>query len=53
VNLLLHSSSVLGQNLRREKESLEGWVSRPRWLRHGLVISEVFKEIRRGDLRSV
>ena len=50
VNLLLHSSSELGQNLRREKESLEGMgVSAEVRLRHGLVISEVFKEIRRGD----
>ena len=50
INLLLHSSSVLGQNLRREKESLEArGVSTDVRLRHGLVISEVFKEIRRGD----
>ncbi len=50
VNLLLHSGSGLGQNLRREKESLEelGVPVEVR-LRHGLVISEVFKEIRRGD----
>jgi nucleotide-binding universal stress UspA family protein len=50
VNLLLHSSSGLGQNLRREKESLDimGVTTEVR-LRHGLVISEVFKEIRRGD----
>jgi nucleotide-binding universal stress UspA family protein len=50
VNLLLHSSSGLGQNLRREKESLEELgVSAEVRLRHGLVISEVFKEIRRND----
>ena len=50
VNLLLHSSSGLGENLRREKEALEGkGVSAEVRLRHGLVISEVFKEIRRGD----
>lgn len=50
VNLLLHSSLGLGQNLRREKESLEAiGVSADVRLRHGLVISEVFKEIRRGD----
>jgi nucleotide-binding universal stress UspA family protein len=50
VNLLLHSSSGLGENLRREKESLEGMgVTAEVRLRHGLVISEVFKEIRRGD----
>ncbi|HXG94606.1 MAG TPA: universal stress protein [Blastocatellia bacterium] len=50
VNLLLHSSSGLGQNLRREKELLEKMgVQTEVRLRHGLVISEVFKEIRRGD----
>jgi nucleotide-binding universal stress UspA family protein len=50
VNLLLHSSSGLGENLRREKESLESMgVPAEVRLRHGLVISEVFKEIRRGD----
>lgn len=50
VNLLLHSNSGLGQNLRREKEFLEGMgVETEVRLRHGLVISEVFKEIRRGD----
>ena len=50
VNLLLHSSSELGENLRREKEILEGMGVRAEVrLRHGLVISEVFKEIRRGD----
>jgi len=50
VNLLLHSSSGLGENLRREKESLESMgVTAEVRLRHGLVISEVFKEIRRGD----
>jgi nucleotide-binding universal stress UspA family protein len=50
VNLLLHSDSGLGQNLRREREVLErmGVESEVR-LRHGLVISEVFKEIRRVD----
>ena len=50
VNLLLHSNSALGQNLRREKEGLErmGVTSEVR-LHHGLVISEVFKEVRRGD----
>lgn len=50
VNLLLHSNSGLGQNLRRQKEALEAMgVSAEVRLRHGLVISEVFKEIRRGD----
>jgi nucleotide-binding universal stress UspA family protein len=50
VNLLLHSSSMLGQNLRRERELLErmGVESDVR-LRHGLVISEVLKEIRRVE----
>lgn len=50
INLLLHSNTGLGQNLRREKEVLDrlGVESEVR-LRHGLVISEVFKEIRRGD----
>ncbi|HLG16309.1 MAG TPA: universal stress protein [Blastocatellia bacterium] len=50
VNLLLHSQTGLGQNLRHEKEALEkmGVASEVR-LRHGLVISEVVKEIRRGD----
>lgn len=50
VNLLLHSSSVLGRNLSREKEVLERMgISADVRLRHGLVISEIFKEIRRGD----
>jgi nucleotide-binding universal stress UspA family protein len=50
VNLLLHSSSGLGENLRCEKEILEGMgVKTDVRLRHGLVISEVFKEVRRGD----
>lgn len=50
VNLLLHSRSGLGQNLRREQEALQGLgVATDVRLRHGLVISEVFKEIRRGD----
>jgi nucleotide-binding universal stress UspA family protein len=47
---LLHSDAPLGQNLRREKEQLQGMgVTTDVRLRHGLVISEVFKEIRRGD----
>src|SRR5947199_8863834 len=47
---LIHSNSVLGQNLRREQEELKqmGVVSEVR-LRHGLVISELFKEISRSD----
>lgn len=50
INLLLHSNSALGQNLRREKEELEkmGVDSEVR-LRHGLVLSEVLKEIKRGE----
>lgn len=50
VNLLLHSNSELGQNLRSEKEFLEKMgVESCVLLRHGLVLSEVFKEIKRGD----
>jgi nucleotide-binding universal stress UspA family protein len=50
INLLLHSNTDLGQNLRREKEFLERMgVDGEVRLRHGLVISEVMKEIRRGD----
>jgi nucleotide-binding universal stress UspA family protein len=50
VNLLLHSNSELGQNLRSEKEFLErmGVESRV-LLRHGMVLSEVLKEIKRGE----
>ncbi|HYP25771.1 MAG TPA: universal stress protein [Blastocatellia bacterium] len=48
VNLLLHSNSGLGQNLRHEREALERMgVDNEVRLRHGLVISEVLKEIRR------
>jgi nucleotide-binding universal stress UspA family protein len=50
VNLLLHSDTDLGHNLRREKESLERMgVDNEVRLRHGLVLSEVFKEINRVD----
>ena len=50
VNVLLHSDSTLGQNLRREKEELQDMgIQAEVRLRHGLVISEVLKEIRRGD----
>lgn len=50
VNLLLHSNTDLGQNLRREKESLERMgIDNEVRLRHGLVLSEVFKEIHRAD----
>jgi nucleotide-binding universal stress UspA family protein len=50
VNLLLHSNLELGQNLRNEKELLEklGVESRVR-LRHGLVLSEILKEIKRDQ----
>jgi nucleotide-binding universal stress UspA family protein len=50
VNLLLYSNSSLGRNLRREKEVLDRMgVPNEVRLRHGLVISEIFKEIRRGN----
>lgn len=50
VNLLLHSNSGLGKNLRGEKELLDDMgVESQVVLRHGMVISEVFKEIKRGD----
>lgn len=50
VNLLLHSNNEVGRNLRTEKELLEGLGVETRvLLRHGMVISEVFKEIKRGD----
>jgi nucleotide-binding universal stress UspA family protein len=50
INLLLHSDTELGHNLQREKELLDSiGVDCEVLLRHGLVISEVFKEISRGD----
>ncbi|HMG34713.1 MAG TPA: universal stress protein [Blastocatellia bacterium] len=50
VNLLLHSKLPVGQNLRREKEELQAiGVNTDVRLRHGMVVSEVFKEIRRGN----
>ncbi len=50
INMLLHSNSDLGRNLRNEKEALERMgVDSEVMLRHGLVISEVFKEVKRGD----
>jgi nucleotide-binding universal stress UspA family protein len=50
INVLLHSTTDLGKNLRREKEVFERFgVANEVRLRHGLVISEVFKEIKRGD----
>lgn len=49
INLLLHSDSGLGQNLRKEKEMLNGLgIDSEVRLSHGMVISEVFKEIKRG-----
>ena len=49
INLLLHSNSGLGQNLRKEKEMLDGLgIHSDVRLSHGMVISEVFKEIKRG-----
>ncbi len=49
INLLLHSNLGLGQNLRKEKEMLDGLgVDSDVRLSHGMVISEVFKEIKRG-----
>ena len=50
INMLLHSNSDLGRNLRGEKEALERMgVASEVMLKHGLVISEVFKEVKRGD----
>jgi nucleotide-binding universal stress UspA family protein len=50
VNILLHSDTDLGHNLRREKESLDRMgVDTEVRLRHGLVLSEVIKEINRVD----
>jgi nucleotide-binding universal stress UspA family protein len=47
---LLQSNSDLGRNLRREKESLETiGVKCEIRLRHGLVVDEISREIRRGD----
>jgi nucleotide-binding universal stress UspA family protein len=51
VNLLLHSNSGLGENLRREKEVLErmGVTSEVR-LRHGLVISGTLRTYIMGNI---
>ncbi len=50
VTSLLASHSDLGRNLLREKEALEAQgIQTEVRLRHGLVVREVFEEIRRGD----
>jgi nucleotide-binding universal stress UspA family protein len=50
VNLLLHSRSDLGRNLNREKETLEKLgINVDVRITHGMVVSEIFKEIKRGD----
>jgi nucleotide-binding universal stress UspA family protein len=50
VNRLLESRSELGLNLRRQKEELErlGVPAEVR-VRHGIVIEQVFAEVRQGD----
>jgi len=50
VNRLLESGSELGLNLRRQKEELErlGVPAEVR-VRHGIVIDQVFAEVRQGD----
>jgi nucleotide-binding universal stress UspA family protein len=50
VDQLLESKSELGTNLRRQKRELErlGVLAQVR-LRHGIVIDEVFEEVRAGD----
>jgi len=50
VDQLLASKSELGTNLRREKRELERLgVSAEVRLRHGIVIDQVFEEVRAGD----
>jgi len=50
VNQLLESKSELGTNLRREKKELERLaVPAEVRLRHGIVIDQVFEEVRAGD----
>src|SRR5213080_3672042 len=50
VDQLLQSKSELGTNLRRQKRELERLgVSAEVHLRHGIVIDEVFEEVREGD----
>jgi nucleotide-binding universal stress UspA family protein len=47
---LLQSKSELGTNLRRQKRELDRLgVSADVHLRHGIVIDEVFEEVREGD----
>jgi nucleotide-binding universal stress UspA family protein len=50
VNRLLESGSELGLNLRRQREELErmGVPAEVR-IRHGIVIDQVFAEVRQGD----
>jgi nucleotide-binding universal stress UspA family protein len=50
VNRLLESKSELGLNLHRQKEELErlGVLAEVR-VRHGIVIDQVFAEVRQGD----
>jgi nucleotide-binding universal stress UspA family protein len=50
VDQLLESKSELGTNLRRQKRELEHLgVSTEVRLRHGIVIDQVFEEVRAGD----
>jgi nucleotide-binding universal stress UspA family protein len=50
VDQLLESKSELGTNLRRQKRELERLgVSTDVRLRHGIVIDQVFEEVRAGD----
>jgi nucleotide-binding universal stress UspA family protein len=50
VDQLLESKSELGTNLRRQKRELERLgVSAEVRLRHGIVIDQVFEEVRAGD----
>jgi nucleotide-binding universal stress UspA family protein len=50
VNQLLESKSELGTNLRRQKKELERLaVPAEVRLRHGIVIDQVFEEVRTGD----
>src|SRR6266704_781214 len=50
VDQLLESKSELGTNLRRQKRELERLgVSAEVRLRHGIVIDQVFEEVREGD----
>src|SRR5437867_9695223 len=50
VNRLLESKSELGTNLRRQKRELERLgVSAAVHLRHGIVIDQVFEEVREGN----